>query len=137
MPEAVVIKSVPMWRGALRARLDRWLSKFKLSPIAEPMRPLAVWACVGLGALLGIAILEWPYARECGWWLMWYLGAVGMVVVAGIWAAWHAWDSRIGIAHVVALIIVFWGCSLTAREVLPRVGYAKSSAGWLCVSSRR
>ena len=55
-----------------------------------------------------------------------------MVHVAGVWGAWHAWDSRVGFAHVLALVTVLWGVSLTAKEVLPRVGYAKAAAAWEC-----
>jgi hypothetical protein len=93
----------------------------------------AVWACVCLGVALGISMLYWPYARSCGPGLACYLVAVGMVHVAGVWGAWHAWDSRVGVAHVLAIVTVFWGCSLTARELLPRVGYAKTPATWVCL----
>jgi hypothetical protein len=108
-----------------------WL-RWRPGPATEPMKPLAVWACVALGLALAISMLQWPYARSCGWWLFLYLTAVAMVIVAGAWSAWHAWDSRVGAAHVVAIAIVFWGCALTAREVLPRVGYARVSAVWMC-----
>jgi hypothetical protein len=100
--------------------------------VAGPMGPAAVWACVSLGILLSVSMVFWPYARGCGAGLFCYLGAVGMVHVAGVWAAWHAWDSRVGIAHVMALVIVLWGVSLTAKEILPRVGYAKAAASWDC-----
>lgn len=105
--------------------------------VSIPMGPLAVWSCVGLGVLLGIVILRWPYERSCGVWLLFYLLSVGMVLVAGVWGAWHAWDSRLGVAHIVALATVLWGCALTAQEVLPRIGYARSTAAWLCTNGHR
>jgi hypothetical protein len=39
-----------------------------------------------------------------------------------------------GRAHVVALLVVAWGTSLGAKEVLPRIGYAKdvARAAWTC-----
>ena len=104
----------------------------RMRPIGGPMRPGAVWACVALGVLLGIALPQWPYARACGWWLLLYLTAVGTVVVAGAWGARVSWKSRIGLAHIVAVGTMIWGLALTAHEVLPRVGYAKTRLAWRC-----
>ena len=104
----------------------------RMRPIGAPMRPGAVWACVALGVLLGIALPQWPYARACGWWLLLYLTAVGTVVVAGMWGAQVSWRSRIGLAHVVAVGTIIWGLALVAHEVLPRVGYAKTRLAWRC-----
>ena len=104
----------------------------RMRPIGGPMRPGAVWACVALGVLLGIALPQWPYARACGWWLLLYLTAVGTVVVAGAWGARVSWKSRIGLAHIVAVGTMIWGLALTADEVLPRVGYAKTRLAWRC-----
>jgi hypothetical protein len=101
-------------------------------PVSVPMRPGAVWGCVALGVLLGIALPQWPYARACGSWLLLYLTAVGTVVVAGLWGARVSWRSRIGFAHVIAVITMIWGLALVAHEVLPRVGYAKVRLAWRC-----
>jgi hypothetical protein len=114
------------------SRVLAWLGDFRLRRAAGPMGPVAVWTCVCLGVLLGVSMLFWPYARACGPGLFCYLTAVGMVHVAGVWGAWHAWDSRVGAAHILALVTVLWGCSLMAQEVLPRVGYAKTAAAWDC-----
>jgi hypothetical protein len=103
-----------------------------MRPIGAPMRPGAVWGCVSLGLLLGIALPQWPYARACGSWLLLYLTAVGTVVVAGMWGARVSWRSRIGLAHIVAVVTMIWGLALTAHEVLPRVGYAKVRLAWRC-----
>src|SRR6059036_562542 len=104
----------------------------RMRPIGGPMRPGAVWACVALGVLLGLALPQWPYARACGWWLLLYLTAIGTVVVAGMWGARVSWKSRIGLAHVVAVGTIIWGLALVAHEVLPRVGYAKTRLAWRC-----
>lgn len=97
-----------------------------------PMRAGAVRACVILGVLLGVAVPQWPYARACGWWLLLYLFAVEMIVIAGIWGARLTWQRRLGFTHTLALATILWGLILTAHEVLPRVGYARAQAIWFC-----
>jgi len=104
----------------------------RMRPIRAPMSGAAVWSCVGLGVLLGAALTQWPYARACGSWLALYMVAVGIVIVAGIWAARLSWKSRFGFAHVLAVCTIIWGLALTAQEVLPRVGYAKERLAWRC-----
>lgn len=104
----------------------------RLREIYVPRRAGAVWACVVLGVLLGIALPYWPYPRGCGLWLDLYLAAVEMVVIAGIWGARLTWDTRLGFAHLIALGTILWGLVLTALEVLPRVGYAQARASWFC-----
>ena len=87
---------------------------------------------VSLGVALGAAIVFWPYAASCGLGLGGYLGATLAVVAAGIWGAVSAWRARAPRAHTLALLVVLWGASLAAREVLPRVGYAKEARVWAC-----
>ena len=108
----------------------------RLRAASPPTRPGTVWACVGLGVLLGIALPQWPYARACDWWLLLYMIAVGTVVVAGMWGARVSWQSRLGFAHIVALGTILWGLALTGQEVLPRVGYARARAVWRCVEGQ-
>jgi hypothetical protein len=36
------------------------------------------------------------------------------------------------VAHVLALGAIAWAAALAAREVLPRVGYARVPATWTC-----
>ena len=104
----------------------------RMQPIRSPMRRSAVWGCVALGVLLGIALPQWPYARACGSWLLLYLTAVATVLVAGLWGARVSWTSRIGLAHILAVATIMWGLALTAHEVLPRIGYAKVRLAWRC-----
>jgi hypothetical protein len=37
-----------------------------------------------------------------------------------------------GLAHTLSLLVVLAGGILAAREVLPRIGYTKYSALWVC-----
>ena len=103
-------------------------------PPAAPSRrdTFGVWLRVGLGALLGVAMTQWPYAATCGIGLLLYVGAAGLVPLAGLWAARVTWTRRMGLAHVVSLLVVLWGLVLVAGVLLPRIGYAAASATWLC-----
>jgi hypothetical protein len=98
-----------------------------------PLRPAGVWARVMLGFLLGVALTQWPYAHACEKPLILYLVAVTTVMVAGLWGAHASWRSRMGLAHIIALGTILWGLTLSAQEVLPRVGYAKTRLSWRCV----
>jgi hypothetical protein len=93
---------------------------------------IGLWGRVALGMALGIMMTAWPYFRDCGLPLVGYLSAVATVVVAGGWIAVTAWKMRKGIAHILALILLFWGLVLTADELLPRTGYAAATATWQC-----
>ena len=104
----------------------------RLRPLLPPMRPWMVRGCVALGALLGAAITQWPYGHACGWGLSFYAYAVGWVVIAGGWGLLLSWKSRLGMSHAIAMLTLIWGLALGAGIVLPRVGYAKSVAGWSC-----
>jgi hypothetical protein len=81
---------------------------------------------------LAAALPFWPYQRACGLGLMLYLGAVAALVAAGGWAAASAWRYRRPVAQVLALSVIAWGGVLAAREVLPRIGYARVAAAWTC-----
>ena len=105
------------------------------APAPAAPRPRSVvftWLRLLLGLAIGVGITQWPYARGCGVLLFGYLGAVGGVIVAGLWSGISSWRTRSGLAHVLSLGLVFWGAILGAREVLPRVGYARARAAWFC-----
>lgn len=87
---------------------------------------------VALGAVLGVLITQWPYSSACGFPLYAYLGAVAMVMLAGAWGSLASWKLRMGAAHVMSLIVVFWGIVLAAEQILPRIGYAGERAAWSC-----
>ncbi|HVM41884.1 MAG TPA: hypothetical protein VMT77_00170 [Gemmatimonadales bacterium] len=90
------------------------------------------WVRLILGLAAGIGMTQWPYERGCGVLLFVYLAAVGGVIVAGLWSAVSSWRTRSAFAHALSLGLVCWGGLLGAREVLPRVGYARTSAAWFC-----
>jgi hypothetical protein len=93
---------------------------------------LGPWARLVLGLALGTMIAWWPYPRSCGFPLIGYLGAILTIMLAGGWAAVSAWRYRASLAHIVALILVFYGIMLGAAELLPRTGYAVDHATWEC-----
>ncbi len=75
---------------------------------------------------------QWPYAHGCGPGLLLYGGAVGVVVLSGLWGAAGSWKRRMALAHLVSLLVTLWGLGLAASILLPRLGYAKEAATWLC-----
>lgn len=95
---------------------------------------VALWARVLLAVALGGLMTQWPYAHRCDWPLLGYLGAVATVLLAGGWAAFASWKLRSGAAHLLALVLFFWGLVLAAEQVLPRIGYAVDRADWRCTA---
>ena len=93
---------------------------------------LATWLRVGLGVALAAGMTQWPYFHACGTALFGYLGAIGMVGLSGIWGLITSWRRRMGMAHTVSLLVLLWGGILAAAAVLPRTGYAKRTAIWIC-----
>ena len=106
------------------------------APAAEAgRRPRSVvftWLRLLLGLAVGVGITQWPYERGCGLLLFGYLGAVAGVIVAGLWSTISSWRTRSAFAHALSLALMCWGAILGAREVLPRVGYARTRATWFC-----
>jgi hypothetical protein len=85
-----------------------------------------------LGIGLGAVMTQWPYSHGCGLPLAGYLAAIGVVMLAGAWTAFASWKLRSGLPHVLSLILFYWGIVLAAEQLLPRLGYAATGAGWLC-----
>jgi hypothetical protein len=101
--------------------------------VPYPMEDLlGPWARLVLGLALGTMMAWWPYPRTCGFPLAGYLTALFTVVLGGGWAAMSAWRYRASLAHVLSLILVFYGMMLVAAELLPRTGYAVDHATWQC-----
>lgn len=106
-------------------------------PFAKPeTSTFGVMARLALAGVLGVAIIFWPYAARCGLGLAGYLGAVTTLIVAGVWSSIWTWKHRAAKAHTISLLLLTWGLVLAAADVLPRVGYAKTSvnhpANWTC-----
>ena len=90
------------------------------------------WFWVALALAMGLALLLWPYQRTCGLQLIFFLGAAGVTGVIALLAALASWSHRRGLAHVLSLLVILWTGFVVFREVLPRVGYAKTSLVWMC-----
>ena len=102
------------------------------TPAGGRKATLWTWTQVLLGGLLAVGMTQWPYSHGCGIKLFFYLGAAGLVVIAGLWGALSSWRRRMGLAHTLAMLVVLSGLILVAREVLPRVGYARQALTWMC-----
>jgi hypothetical protein len=98
----------------------------------EPPTVVGLWGRVALGVTAGAMILGWPYFHDCGLPLFGYLLALLAIICAGAWTAIIAWQLRNPLAHIVSLLLLFWGFLLVSSEVLPRTGYAAVSATWQC-----
>jgi hypothetical protein len=101
-------------------------------PAVSRKAVFATWLKVGLAAVAGIAMTQWPYAHACGMGLFLYLGASAVIALSGVTGAISSWKRRMGLAHVVSLLVMLWGVGLAAAVVLPRIGYAKETATWFC-----
>jgi len=93
---------------------------------------LGTWIWFSLSVLLGAGLLQWPYHRECGLHLYGYLGAIGLFGVASLASAARSWRTRSALVHWLSIGLLFGAAFLGAREVLPRIGYAKRVATWEC-----
>ena len=121
----------PVAQGRAR-RVDtwkRWETSWNRWEIDEKY---FVWARLGCVAMLGTAILWWPYGRSCGFGLATYLAATTMIVVGGVWVVACTWISRMVRTHALAILVALWGAVLVTAEVLPRTGYAVVQETWLC-----
>jgi aldehyde dehydrogenase (NAD+) len=98
------------------------------APSGGKLAVFTTWLRVALGLALAVGITQWPYASACGLNLIVYLGAIGVVVLAGLWSSVSSWRRRMGVAHTLSLMVLLWGLILGAREILPRSGYAKHMA---------
>ena len=106
-------------------------------PSGRPKRettPLGVWVKVLVALALGVAITQWPYPHDCGLAVAPYLLAVVLIVGMAGWGAAGSWKHRQPVAHVLALGLILWGLILGARDVLPRVGYARAEGSWSCTA---
>ncbi len=95
---------------------------------------LGTWARVALGLLIGIGMTQWPYTHGCGLKLIFYMTGVMAVIAAGFWSSISSWRRRLGVAHVLSQALIIWGLVLAAREILPRVGYAKAPPSGFCAA---
>jgi hypothetical protein len=98
-----------------------------------PRRSVALtWFWVLLALALAVALPLWPYQRSCGLQLIFFMGATGVTALIGLLGALASWASRRGLAHLLSLAVILWSAMIGLREVLPRVGYAKTDRTWRC-----
>jgi len=105
------------------------------APVGAPVRRRSValtWFWVALAVALGVGLAVWPYQRACGLQLVFYLGAAGVTALIALLGALASWSHHRGFAHVISLLVILWAGFVALREVLPRVGYAKTSLEWMC-----
>ena len=111
-------------------------AKAEAQAIQRGTSTLGVMARLVLATALGVGMAFWPYSARCGGGLFAYLAAVGVLMGAGVWSAVWTWRHRSAKAHLLSLLLILWGGTLAAMEVLPRVGYAIPSeahpASWMC-----
>jgi hypothetical protein len=101
---------------------------------ATRIQQIAVWVRVFLAVLLGVLVLQWPYARACGLGLGLYLTGLFAVLLGGTWGGVWSWRYRMGLAHTASLLVICWGVALGAHEVLQRNGYAATVRTWQCIT---
>ena len=107
------------------------------APGGAPPRRRSValtWFWVLLALALAGALLLWPYQHGCGLQLIFLLGAAGVTTVIAVLAAGASWTHHRAFAHVVSLLVVLWAGFVALREVLPRVGYARTTLTWMCTA---
>ena len=111
-------------------------AKVEAEAVQKGTSTLGVMLRLLLAIALGVGMAFWPYPARCGAGLFGYLAATGVLVTAGLWSAIWSWRHRSHRAHIVSLLLVLWGGTLAAAEVLPKLGYAIPSedhpAAWMC-----
>jgi hypothetical protein len=90
------------------------------------------WFWTGLAIVLALGLLIWPYDKLCGIRLIFFLFAASLALLMGVLGSLASWSHRRGLAHLLSLAVIAWAAVAVAREVLPRVGYAKQELSWTC-----
>ena len=111
-------------------------AKAEAVAVQKSTTTLGVMLRLTLATALGVGMVFWPYEARCGGGLFLYLGAVGVLMTAGVWSAVWSWRHRSARAHMLSLLLALWGGTLAGMEVLPRLGYAIPTeahpASWMC-----
>jgi hypothetical protein len=125
------------------ADIDRAIAKQQpatggpVQPGAPPVPPkrrfiALTWFWTGIAVLLAVALVLWPFDRNCGIRLIFFIGAGGLALLAGVVGALNGWTSRSGLAHLLSLLVIAFAGVMVMREILPRAGYAKEARDWTC-----
>ena len=99
------------------------LPKFELPAWTEAQwEVLTARLFVALAVVQSIAMPYWPYRIDSSWSLGFYLTAVVILIVTGIWGAKLTWDARLARSHSISIVTIIWGLVLVAGVVLPKMG---------------
>jgi hypothetical protein len=102
-------------------------------PVTPQKRFIALtWFWTGIALLLAVALVLWPFDRNCGIRLIFFIGAGGLALLAGVVGALNGWASRSGLAHLLSLLVIVFAGVMLMREILPRSGYTKEARDWTC-----
>jgi hypothetical protein len=107
-------------------------------PGAKPLTPTRrrfvalTWFWTALAIVLAVGLAIWPYDKLCGIRLIFFLFAASLALLMGVLGALASWSYRRGLAFVLSLAVIAWTAVVVAREVLPRVGYAREELSWTC-----
>jgi hypothetical protein len=103
-------------------------------PAIPPQRRFVAltWFWTGLAVVLAVALPLWPNDKSCGLKLVFYLGLAVIALLMGVLGALASWSHRRGLAFVLSLVAILWAGIMAAREILPRVGYARQELHWTC-----
>jgi hypothetical protein len=123
------------------ADIDRVIAKQPAAPASPASGPAPTtrrrfvaltWFWTGLAIVLALALAVWPYDKNCGLRLIFFLGAGGIALLAGVLGALASWAHHRGLAHFLSLLVIVFAGVMVVREILPRAGYAKESRDWTC-----
>jgi hypothetical protein len=121
------------------ADIDKAIAKQPAAAPAPAARTTAqrrfvalTWFWTGLAIVLAVALAVWPYDKNCGLRLIFFLGAGGIALLAGVLGALASWAHHRGLAHLISLLVIVWAGVMVVREILPRAGYAREARGWRC-----
>ena len=90
------------------------------------------WFWTSIAVLLAVALAVWPYDRNCGIRLIFFLGAALLALLMAVFGAFAGWAHRQGLALLLSLLALLFAGIMAAREILPRAGYAKDARPWTC-----
>lgn len=107
------------------------------APVTAPTPPqrrfvALAWFWALLAVLLAVALIVWPFDQACGIRLIFFLGATLLTLLMGGLGAYTSWAHRRGVAFLLSLLVMLLAGILAAREILPRVGYARHALDWTC-----
>jgi hypothetical protein len=117
--------------------IERQPAAVTTTPAVTPPTPrrrfiALAWFWTILAVVLAVGLLLWPYDKNCGIRLIFFLGATLVTLIMAALGAFASWSHRQGVAMFLSLVVVAWAGIMAASEILPRTGYTKVSREWTC-----